>query len=184
MDGPSVKLGEIIPFIDDREMMEQVKIAVVLFLVVAVVVLMRLKRRPLGYRRVDSLVTASERRFFSVLEELLPKGYRLFAKVRVADVILPQKSSDRSRWRAAFNKVACKHFDYVVCDERLRIVFAVELDDASHQKKERRERDRFLEWACRSAGVELLRVPLAKHYDKAALKKRIAKICHSHQMER
>jgi len=131
--------------------------------------------RPLGYRRVEAIFTPAELKFYKILQELLPAGCHIFAKVRVADVILPKKGSDRSRWRAAFNRVACKHFDYIVCDEEMR--FAIELDDASHQKRERKERDRFLEWACESAGVELLRVPLRREYDRATLKRHLRRLC-------
>ena len=135
------------------------------------------KRAPLGYRATESLMTPAELKFYRVLRQALPDSCLVFTKVRVADVMVPKSAKDRGRWRAAFNKVACKHFDYVVCDEGMRVLFAIELDDASHQKKERKERDRFLEWACESAGVELLRVPLRREYDRAALKKRLQRAC-------
>ena len=166
-------------------MMAKDELAVVgLFAALLLAMLWFGRAKPLGYRRVDTIFTPAERRFYRVLQDLLPAGCHIFAKVRVADVILPQKGSDRSRWRSAFNRVACKHFDYVVCDEGMRILFAIELDDASHQKKERKKRDRFLEWACESAGVELLRVPLRREYDRAALKKRLQRACKDAQKRR
>ena len=97
----------------------------------------------------------------------------MFAKVRAADLLLPISAKDRSRWRSAFNKVACKHFDYVLCDEGLEIVAAIELDDASHNRSDRVERDRFIEWACKSAGLPLVRIKTAKHYDKNDLRRTI-----------
>jgi hypothetical protein len=158
-------------------MKEEYIVAILFFVVVVLILVFFRKKAPLKYKRVKNLFTPSEKKFYFVLQEVLPKGTLLFAKVRAADVILPVSAEDRSRWRAAFNKVACKHFDYVVCDEKLNILFAIELDDASHNKKERKERDDFLNWACKSAGVPLLRVPLQKEYDKRSLQKAIEHAC-------
>jgi hypothetical protein len=146
-------------------------------LIIAIWLLYRLwrylKRRPLKYKRVEKIVTASERAFFFALQEAVGDRYHIFTKVRMADVLVPVSASDRSRWRSAFNKVACKHFDYVLCDAELRIVAAIELDDASHMREDRMRRDRFVDWACRSAGVTLLRFAPQKRYDIVALRRSI-----------
>jgi len=159
--------------------MQDLLIAVLFFLVVILIVFLFRsgRKRPLPYKRVKNLCTPSERRFYSLLQEVLPKGCLLFSKVRVADVLLPQSSSERGRWRSAFNKVACKHFDFVVCDRDLNILFAIELDDSSHARSDRVERDIFLNWACKSAGLPLLRVALQKSYDRERLRKTIESLC-------
>jgi hypothetical protein len=129
------------------------------------------KKPPLKYKRLKNIFTKSEREFFLVLKDILPSNLHIFAKVRVADVLLPKNCKDKSRWRSAFNKVACKHFDYVVCDERLNILFAIELDDKSHNRKDRVKRDIFINSAAKGAGFKLYRIPLQKDYDKVKLKK-------------
>ncbi len=147
---------------------------VVLFvLVVAVIVILFRKKPPLRYRRVQNLFTPSERKFYFALQRAVGDRYLIFAKVRAADLLLPISAKDRSRWQSAFNKVACKHFDYVLCDEGLEILAAIELDDASHTRADRIERDRFIEWACKSAKLPLIRVKTAKHYDAKELRSRI-----------
>ena len=40
----------------------------------------------------------------------------------------------------------------------------LELDDSSHKKGKRQERDAFLEQACAAAGLPLLRMPTKKGY--------------------
>lgn len=147
-----------------------------LLMVVLILVAFR-KKSPLGYKRIDALCTPAEKRFFLLLRQILPKSCILFAKVRIADLLLPKNSKDRSRWQSAFNKVACKHFDFVVCDKELRILFAIELDDASHDREDRKQRDQFVEWACKSAGLPLLRVKLQKEFDTRALIKTIERFC-------
>jgi len=133
------------------------------------------KKRPLPYKRVMSIVTGPEKRFFFALQEAVGEKYYIFTKVRMADVLLPVSAKDRSRWQRAFNKVACKHFDYVLCDAELKIVLAIELDDASHQRSDRQERDKFVDWACKSAGFVLVRVTPQKRYDVRALRTMLLK---------
>ena len=136
-----------------------------------------IKRRPLGYKPTEMLFTPTERKFFFALHEAVSDRYYVTAKVRMADVLLPRSTNDKSRWQRAFNKVACKHFDYVLCDAKLRIVAAIELDDATHGQKARRKRDRFVDWACKSAGVPLVRFVPEKEYDKRTIRRRIDAAC-------
>jgi hypothetical protein len=63
------------------------------------------------YCRTDPLFTPAERSFFGVLKKAVGDHVEIFAKVRVADVINPQKGLSRSEWQIAFNKIAKKHFD-------------------------------------------------------------------------
>lgn len=85
-----------------------------------------------GYRYCQStpLFSAAERSFLGVLDLAVAQQYRVFGKVRVADILLPAKGLNRSHWRIAFNKIAAKHFDYVLCDkETLAVIAMIELDD-------------------------------------------------------
>jgi very-short-patch-repair endonuclease len=50
------------------------------------------------------------------------------------------------------------------------IRLAIELDDRTHQRPDRRDRDTFVDRALATAGVPILRVPAAARYDPAALK--------------
>ena len=147
-------------------------IAVFIAILLAIIIFLR-KKPPLKYKKVKNIFTKSERKFYHTLVQAIGDRYIVFAKVRAADLLLPESAKDRSRWRSAFNKVACKHFDYVLCDEGLEIVAAIELDDASHSKPDRIERDRFIEWACKSAKLPLIRIKTAKHYDKNDLRRTI-----------
>lgn len=143
---------------------------VVLALFCLLVALWRRKPAPedYPYRAVDGLFSANERDFLRVLERTLPE-HRIFAKVRLADVITVKKGLPKSDWQRAFNRISSKHLDFVICDRDLDILCAVELDDRSHERSERRARDAFLEAALHAAQVPLVRVPSRKTYDVGAL---------------
>jgi hypothetical protein len=77
----------------------------------------------------------------------------------------------RQSWQ---NKINCKHIDFVLCDpEDLNVVMGIELDDASHNRADRQERDKFVNEAFLSAGLPLLRVPLQNSFDLKALREMI-----------
>jgi len=46
----------------------------------------------------------------------------------------------------------------------------IELDDWSHKRADRRERDKFVDQALGDAGLSILRVPVQASYDPAALR--------------
>lgn len=102
-------------------------------------------------------------------------AYRGYGKVRVADVIRVRRGVPKGEMNAAFNRISQKHLDLVLCRPHdATIVCAVELDDPSHRRADRRARDAFLEAALSAAQVPLVRVAAARRYDPAGLKARLA----------
>ena len=130
----------------------------------------------LGYRKKKTLFTAAERSFLGVLDQVIdPEEYRIFGKVRVADLIEPNPSQNRSLWQRAFNAISAKHFDYVICTtDTLIPICVIELDDKSHNQKKRQQRDQQLENACKEAGLPLIRVPAKSGYKPEEVKAMLA----------
>lgn len=119
----------------------------------------------LEYQSLNHLLSPAERSFYGVLLHATQNTGVVFCKVRVADVMTPAKSLSRPQWQRAFNSIAAKHFDFLVCDPRdCSIQFAIELDDSSHNSTKSQKRDEFLEGACRSAGLPLVRIKASNNY--------------------
>ena len=129
------------------------------------------------YRRQNALFTEAEMKFLAALESALGGRYRVFGKVRVADVIEPIAARGTGSWQSAFNRIQSKHFDFVLCDPAdLNIVAAIELDDSSHIRRNRRDRDDFLDQACKSANQPLVRFSAKAGYAAAAVQARLAEV--------
>ena len=127
------------------------------------------------YERTSVLLSAAERSFLGVLEQALGEGYRVCPKVRVADAISVRNSLPRGEWQRAFNRISSKHFDFVVCRSMdLEIACAVELDDSTHRRSDRRERDMFLGTVCSSSSLPLLRFPAKEAYSVSDIRERLA----------
>ena len=126
------------------------------------------------YARRESLFTAAELRFLETLRRALPEGLEIFGKVRVADVLKPVERLDPKVWRSAFVRITGKHLDFVLCErETGHLVCAIELNDRSHARPDRQERDRFIVQACAEAGFPLLMISAARNYDARELRRLI-----------
>ncbi|MDY7109277.1 MAG: DUF2726 domain-containing protein [Planctomycetota bacterium] len=126
----------------------------------------------LPYRRKDYLLTKAERSFLGVLRQAVGDEYLIFAKIRLADLVWIPKGTD-SRQRH-LNRVTPRHIDFVLCDHNaIRPFLAIELDDSSHARPDRRSRDAFVDSALAAAGLPLLRVPARAGYNVAKLESKI-----------
>ena len=132
------------------------------------------KRKPVisyPYQKQDKLFTPAERSFLGVLEQAVSDKYRVFGKVRLADVIQVKSGVGRSVRQSAFNRIQSKHLDFIVCDPGdLSIQFAVELDDSSHSQTKRKTRDAFVDQALKVATVPLFRFPAKQAYSVREIK--------------
>ncbi len=130
-----------------------------------------------NYRKLNTLFTPAERSFLGILDQSVGEQYRIFGKVRVADVLAPEKGMSKKSWRIAFNKISSKHFDYVLCKKSdLSVVAVVELDDKSHRGSRAKSRDSFLEKACSSAGLTLVRFPAKASYQVQSVRDSLHKV--------
>lgn len=152
--------------------------SVFVILVIAVLT----KRRPSGdneksflYRRRPALFSPAERSFLGVLDQAIGRDFRVFGKVRVADLLAPQDGMNYGTRTAAQNRINSKHFDFVLCKPGdLTALCVIELNDRTHQQKNRQERDRFLVDACHSAGLPLIVFEARFAYSPAEISARIA----------
>jgi len=117
------------------------------------------------YQSKDVLCSPAERSFLGALDKIVGKRYRIFAKVRLADIIDVQKGLSISARQSAFNRIAGKHIDFIVCNANdLSIIGAIELDDKTHRGRGRHERDQFLDRTLKAAGVPVLRIKTQSSY--------------------
>lgn len=114
------------------------------------------------------MLSRAERTFFEVLCRAAGDRFYVCPKVRLADVV--SVPAGAYRWQARFNRIAMKHLDFVLCSRSsLSPLLAVELDDCSHERPDRRARDEFVNAALQAAGLPLERVPVRRGYTTSEL---------------
>jgi Protein of unknown function (DUF2726) len=117
------------------------------------------------YQPAKALFSVAERSFLGVLDHAVGSEHRIFGKVRVADIAMVKPGLGNSARQGALNRVAYKHFDFVVCRASdLTVVCAVELNDKSHSSQRAQSRDDLLLKVCQAINLPLLRVTAKQAY--------------------
>jgi hypothetical protein len=133
------------------------------------------KKPDLPYVSRGGLLSPAERSFIGVLERAIEDEYRVMAKVRMADLIKTKSGLGPSERQKAFNKIQSKHLDFVLCcPDDFSVAGVVELDDSTHRKRRRRERDAFVDRALRSAGISVTRIPAQRSYSVGEVRERLS----------
>jgi hypothetical protein len=120
----------------------------------------------LPYESRKYLLTDTEKHFYVALNSALisyDPSLRILSKVRLADIIKPKNGIEH--WQHFFNKISAKHIDFVICSAEFNILFCIELDDSSHSKPNRKERDSFVDSALKSSEIPIIHIPTAYKYD-------------------
>lgn len=123
----------------------------------------------------DLLFSVAERSFLGVLDKVVGDKYRVLGKVRLADIIKVKSGLSPQERRVAFNQIQSKHVDFVLCDPKdLSVQLVVELDDSSHDAKNRKDRDIFVDKALETAGIKVVRVKARKSYKLEEVRKALS----------
>lgn len=106
------------------------------------------------------LLTNNEYRFYYNLVQLADKyNLSVQVKMRLADIIEVDKCKiTNQEYMSYFGKIKSKHIDFVLTHKyNMQMIAAIELDDKSHQKQNRIERDAFVNNALTAAGIDFIR---------------------------
>jgi len=118
----------------------------------------------LPYRLRDDFLSPTELSYYKVLTSILGPRATICVKVSLSDIIFVSKTD---RYMSFFNRISKRHVDFLLCESStLKPVLAIELDDVSHNRPSRKERDRFLDEALRAAGLPILRVTPQRQYTR------------------
>ncbi|GBQ85373.1 hypothetical protein AA14337_3055 [Acetobacter malorum DSM 14337] len=121
------------------------------------------KKRPLG---VDGLIydatplmTDWEVNFFREVKAVLSRDLECFTQVRYADFIQVSEDYDRYTRYNANKKIFGKSADFVIYNSRKRaVVLVYELNDSTHNRPDRMERDALISSILASANIPLIQV--------------------------
>ena len=128
-----------------------------LLLLLIIVYLIRIFRKNNYYPYASkNILTKREYKFYQILKKVAAEyGYIICPKVGVKDLLAV---TDSKNYMQYFHKIAQKHVDFVICDRDLYVLFAIELDDSTHETRDAKKRDRFKDKAFAAAGIPLKRI--------------------------
>lgn len=120
----------------------------------------------LPYKLRSNLLSAAEFSFYKVLETAIQGKLEIQCKVRLADIFYTPYGTNVMH----FNRITGKHVDFLLCDtQTMKPVLAIELDDSSHDRPDRKQRDNFVDEVFKVAELPLLHVQAKRAYQPEEL---------------
>lgn len=123
------------------------------------------RQEDLPYALRSYLMSKAERSFFGVLEQATDQSkFYIFPQVSLASLVYVEK--DTGAYQTWHNKIDRKSVDFVLFDRStISPVLAIELDDSSHEREDRQERDIFVDNVLAKVGLPLLHVKAQTGYN-------------------
>lgn len=148
-------------------------LVVAFFLVVAIVLLIHLKKRGLLEGKgtgpwpfyVKKPLTQPEQVLYHRLVKALP-DHIVLAQVQVSRVLGVKKGADFNSWNNRINRLS---YDFVVCSKDSTVLAAIELDDKTHESSRQSATDEKKNKATADAGVRLIRWNVKALPDESAI---------------
>ena len=81
-------------------------------------------------------------------------GWLICPKVRLRDLIEPKSGVEKQQ--ILVNKISQKHVDFVLVDHEMNVIGVLELDDSTHDRSDRKERDKLVRDALEGAGITMI----------------------------
>ena len=117
----------------------------------------------LPYRQRDDFLSAAELSFYRVLISSIDGTFVVCPKVNLADVFFVARPHENRSFK---NRIDRKHVDFLLCDSKsMKPILGVELDDSSHSRRDRQDRDEFVDQVFKAAGLPILHVRAAAGYN-------------------
>ncbi|MBO8170871.1 MAG: DUF2726 domain-containing protein [Bacillaceae bacterium] len=137
----------------------------------------------LPYKKRDDFLSPSELSFYKVLQQYVGDKALICPKVSLQDIFFVNVANNSDR-TAYYNKISRKHVDFLLCSvETLKPICGIELDDRSHQRSDRLERDRFVDRVFHSAGLKLIRFKNQSAYQIAEIEEKLKGIFVTEEFE-
>lgn len=127
------------------------------------------------YQGKTHIMTKREEKFFLLLCDIFRDKCYIIPQVHLS-ALLEHRIRGQS-WKGAFSHINGKSVDYVLLRSRdLSVLCTVELDDSTHDKAERMERDREVGWMLGLADIPLVRLRTPEDMSKQEIVDAFAKI--------
>lgn len=119
------------------------------------------------YSKKEYLLTQQELKFYKLLKMIIDKNnLNLFSQVALYQIVRNKEIKD-------FNKIKSKTIDFIITDINCKIKICIELDDITHLKENRQERDEFIDELFKQLDIKLIRIPVQNYYNMNDIEQKI-----------
>lgn len=107
-----------------------------------------------AYQARQLLTKREHQEYLKLKQYADARGWLICPKVRLFDLIEPKRGVGKRQ--TLLNKVWAKHVDFVLVDQSMNVIGVLELDDSTHDRADRKERDSFVRDALEGAGITMI----------------------------
>ncbi len=126
-----------------------VTVGIALLITVAIVLGAKLlSHSRVRYSKKDCLLTELEKRYYQEFTEILGSRYIVLPQINLATVI--------NKETAGFRTELFRNIDFGVFDKNLKPLLLIEINDPSHNREDRIERDESVRKICKKARLPLI----------------------------
>lgn len=119
------------------------------------------------YQKKDYILTQNELKFYKLLKYITDKSNLIiFTQVSLYEILKAKNYSD-------FNRIKSKSIDFVITDINSKVKICIELDDPTHIREDRQQRDKFINELFRQLDIKLIRVPVQNYYNMQEIEQKI-----------
>lgn len=132
----------------------------------------QIKKSQYKYYAKSYVMTSRENECFKILNEVFSSKWFVIPQVHLS-ALLDYRVKGQN-WNAAFRHINGKSVDFVLIGkESFKVICAIELDDSTHNRPERKERDVEIERIFKEASIPLARISKFESMTKPELAKTI-----------
>ncbi len=116
------------------------------------------------------LLTQTELRFFKALKQATPANYIIYPQINLATII--QRVDNHK-----YQNELYRNIDFVIFDSDYNPTLLIEINDRTHNEKERRNRDHKVKDICRQANLPIIAFWTDYGIKQDYIEKKIAEYC-------
>ncbi len=130
------------------------------------------KKKIYQYKKKDFFLSRAEHECYDALIKAVGNDFHIFAQVHLPTIV--DNKVVGQNWRGAFRHINEKSVDFVLFDKAyIAPKLVIELDDRTHEREDRIERDKEVERILQDADLPLLRLGNHGSFNVDELKQKI-----------
>ena len=101
------------------------------------------------YSSKASLMTDCEKKFFDAIKKIVGPDYIIQPQINLASIINKESHSK-------YRNELFRNIDFGILDQNYKLLVLIEINDATHTERSRKERDQKVQAICAEAGIPLI----------------------------
>jgi len=158
-----------------------VKLLILIGIIGLIVLVIEILKKPNGkeaekklydYKKKQFFLSRAEHECYDALIKAVGDKYYVFPQVHLPTIV--DNKVVGQNWRGAFKHINEKSVDFVLCDKAyIAPQLVIELDDRTHERVDRIDRDKEVERILEGAGLPILRLENHGRFDPQMLSEKI-----------